>query len=217
MGIAASIFFILVLGLLIFPSGPFIRPHPLVWRLAFGVAVVYEIFLIMLLFQTKDHARMSMKFFDPTLGVKVTERSYAADCSVNFTTIGGAMDVFVLSHFLGWVIKAMLIRDWLICWVVSIQWELIEILFQHMLPNFAECWWDQWILDVGLSNALGIWIGCAIAEYLEMKEYKWGSYRAIPSFVGKAKRMLMQFTPASWTKVEWKSTSSIKRIVGSGQ
>ena len=79
-----------------------------------------------------------MKFFDPSLGVKVTERSYAADCSVNWTTVSGAMDVFVLSHFLGWVIKAMLIRDWLICWVVSIQWELIEILFQHWLPNFAE-------------------------------------------------------------------------------
>ena len=63
----------------------------------------------------------------------------------------------------------------LICWVISIQWELIEILFQHMLPNFAECWWDQWVLDVLLSNALGIYLGCKLAKYLEMKEYRWGS------------------------------------------
>lgn len=72
--------------------------------------------------------------------------------------------------------------------------------------------WDQWILDVGLSNALGIFIGCKLASYLEMKEYRWGSYTSIPSYLGKAKRTLLQFTPASWTKVEWKPTSSLKRI-----
>lgn len=26
---------------------------------------------------------------------------------------------------------------------------------QHMLPNFKECWWDSWILDVLLCNAAG--------------------------------------------------------------
>lgn len=83
-GVAAASFFVLVLGMLIFPSGPFIRPHPVVWRLAFGVAVLYEIWLILLLFQTKEHARLSMKFFDQSLGVPVTERSYAADCSFNW-------------------------------------------------------------------------------------------------------------------------------------
>lgn len=85
-GVAAASFFIFVLGLLVFPSGPFIRPHPLVWRLAFGVAVVYEIFLIMLLFQTKEHARMAMKFFNPELGVPVVERSYAANCELTYVT-----------------------------------------------------------------------------------------------------------------------------------
>jgi hypothetical protein len=85
-GVAAASFFVLVLGMIIFPSGPFIRPHPVVWRLAFGVAVLYEIWLILLLFQTKEHARLSMKFFDQSLGVPVSERSYAADCSFNWVS-----------------------------------------------------------------------------------------------------------------------------------
>jgi hypothetical protein len=26
---------------------------------------------------------------------------------------------------------------------------------QHMLPNFNECWWDSWLLDVAICNSLG--------------------------------------------------------------
>lgn len=77
-----------------------------------------------------------------------------------------------------------------------------------------RCWWDQWILDVALANGLGIYCGCRLARYLEVKQYHWGSYSSIPSYLGKAKRTLMQFTPSSWTKVQWKSTSSIKRLIG---
>ncbi len=28
---------------------------------------------------------------------------------------------------------------------------------QHMLPNFNECWWDSWVLDVAVCNFAG---GC---------------------------------------------------------
>jgi hypothetical protein len=24
-----------------------------------------------------------------------------------------------------------------------------------MLPNFNECWWDSWLLDVAICNSLG--------------------------------------------------------------
>jgi len=214
LGVGAAAFFVLILGLLIFPSGPFIRPHPLVWRLAFGVGVVYEIGLIILLFQTKESARKGMQFFDSTLGQEVAERSYAADCSFTLSNVWANCDRFVLSHFIGWIVKALILRDPLLCWVVSVQWELIEIAFQYLLPNFAECWWDQWVLDVALANGIGIYVGCKLAKYLEMKQYNWGSYRSIPSIVGKVQRTILQFTPASWTKVEWKPISSINRLLG---
>ena len=32
-------------------------------------------------------------------------------------------------------------------------------LLQHWLPNFNECWWDSWVLDVALCNAIGIFTG----------------------------------------------------------
>lgn len=44
---------------------------------------------------------------------------------------------------LGWVFKMFLFRDVYVCWFLSIWFELLEYSFQHILPNFAECWWDH--------------------------------------------------------------------------
>ncbi len=51
--------------------------------------------------------------------------------------------------------QALVIRDWAMLWVLSIGFELMELTFQHMLPNFNECWWDSWVLDVAVCNLLG--------------------------------------------------------------
>ena len=32
---------------------------------------------------------------------------------------------------------------------------------QHLLPNFNECWWDRWLLDVLICNNIGIVAGKA--------------------------------------------------------
>lgn len=45
--------------------------------------------------------------------------------------------------FFGWWMKTLMIRDVRICWILSIGFELAELTFQHLLPNFKECWWDQ--------------------------------------------------------------------------
>jgi hypothetical protein len=39
---------------------------------------------------------------------------------------------------------------------VSVMFELMELTFQHWLPNFNECWWDSWILDVLICNNIGV-------------------------------------------------------------
>ena len=46
-------------------------------------------------------------------------------------------------------------------WFISIAFELCELTFQHWLPNFNECWWDSWVLDVLVCNAIGIYAGAA--------------------------------------------------------
>ena len=119
-------------------SGPFIRPHPLFWRFIFAVSVLYETFLIGLLFLNRDQARAAFGLLDPKLGVPLAERSYASDCALTWKNIEPAVfDRFFVSHFLGWFGKSLMLRDQVLCWIVSVTWEVIEILFTHHLPNFA--------------------------------------------------------------------------------
>ena len=89
------------------------------------------------------------------------------------------MDVFALAHFLGWVLKALLLRHYGICWTISVTWEITEVAFAHLLPNFAECWWDSWLLDVIICNGLGIYCGMLICRMLEMRTYKWESIKYV--------------------------------------
>jgi hypothetical protein len=207
--------FIMILGMLVFPSGPFIRPHPILWRVVFAVAVIYEIVLIAILFQSKSGARQMMTFFDSSLGVPLNERNYAADCALTWTNVSGNIDIFVVSHFVGWALKALIIRDTAMLWTLSIMWEFIEMLFTHMLPNFAECWWDQWILDVLICNGLGIYFGQILCRKLEMMDYHWKGVHEYPTYSAKARRVLMQFAaPESWVKVRWPKADSLKRFFG---
>lgn len=94
------------------------------------------------------------------------------------------------------------------------MWELTEMVFAHLLPNFVECWWDALILDVLICNGLGIWIGMRICHYFEMRTYNWESVKDIQSTTGKIRRVVLQFTPASWTTVRWLDpNSSNMRII----
>ncbi|KAJ8437203.1 hypothetical protein Cgig2_007553 [Carnegiea gigantea] len=59
-----------------------IRPHPAIWRLVHGMAVIYLVALTFLLFQKRDDARQFMKYLHPDLGIELPERSYGADCRI---------------------------------------------------------------------------------------------------------------------------------------
>ena len=75
------------------------------------------------------------------------------------------------------------------------MWELTEVFFGHLLPNFYECWWDNIVLDVLICNNLGIFTGMMVGKWLEMREYHWESTKNISTKGGKLKRALLQFTP----------------------
>jgi hypothetical protein len=53
------------------------------------------------------------------------------------------VDIFVVAHALGWYGKSLIVRDYWLCWILSVTFELLEYSLAHHLNNFAECWWDH--------------------------------------------------------------------------
>ncbi|SAM01692.1 hypothetical protein [Absidia glauca] len=214
LGILAAICCFVFIGMLQLRNGPFVRPSIPFWRAILSLSVLYQLFLVFMLFLNKKDARQFMTYFDPALGIELPERSYADNCETSYSNIMAQIDIFVVAHAVGWYGKAMIIRDYWLCWILSVTFELLEYSLEHQLNNFAECWWDHWILDVLLCNWAGIYFGMKTCQYLEVKEYSWVGLRQIKSLRGKAKRAVQQFTPKGWTRFEWKTTSSPKNYFG---
>ena len=129
-----------------------------------------------LLMQSPTNARNTLKVFDSSLGQPLPEKDYAVDCRLYtpencmlpnatvplcyFHQISEVLfDEFVLAHFLGWFGKALLFRDWTMCWAISWLFEVLEVSLQHVLDNFNECWWDHLIVDVFVCNLVGMALG----------------------------------------------------------
>lgn len=221
-GVWAMIAVFLGYCLLQAPSTILIRPHPAIWRLVHGIAVVYLVALTFLLFQKRDDAQQFMKYVHPDLGVELPERSYGADCRIytpenpkgRFNNVYETLfDEFVLAHVLGWWGKAIMIRNQALLWLLSIGFEMMEVTFNNMLPNFNECWWDSVILDILICNWFGIWAGMKTVRYFDGKTYEWVGISRQRSIMGKVKRTLGQFTPAYWDKDEWYPLSGPRRFV----
>ncbi|MBZ3870274.1 Phosphatidylserine synthase 2 [Sciurus carolinensis] len=218
-GIVASILVFLCFGVTQAKDGPFSRPHPAYWRFWLCVSVVYELFLIFILFQTVQDGRQFLKYVDPRLGVPLPERDYGGNCLIYdpdnktdpFHNVWDKLDGFVPAHFIGWYLKTLMIRDWWMCMIISVMFEFLEYSLEHQLPNFSECWWDHWIMDVLVCNGLGIYCGMKTLEWLSLKTYKWQGLWNIPTYKGKMKRIAFQFTPYSWVRFEWKPASSLRR------
>jgi len=161
-------FFILGMSILVFPNGPFVRPHPAIWRMVFGTSMLYLCALVFLINLSKEQVQGIIKYYDESINfTKIDDKDYAVDCwNLRWDAIKDRLDVFVLAHFLGYVSKAVMMRSSALCWTISIMWEITEMLFMHVLPNFEECLWDQMLLDVVLCNGFGIFIGMRLCNLL---------------------------------------------------
>lgn len=216
----AAVFFLTYCTLQL-PDGHFVRPHPIFWRFITGCFILYELFLIFMLFLRTDDARAFMKHLDPKLGVELPETSYAADCRLytpenpesHFVNLRNTFfDRFVIMHFFGWIVGSLMVRSYFISWVLSVMFEVYELTFRHWLANFNECWWDHLFFDIFTCNAAGIYIGMKICRWYEMKKFNWVGIRKIPNLSGKAKRAIAQFTPAYWLAYDWKIFRSADRF-----
>lgn len=218
-GVIASILVFLAFGVTQAKDGPFLRPHPVIWRFILCCSVIYELCLIFLLFQSATDARRWMSHFDSNLGVQLPEQDYGGNCllyDANNTenpwhNIWDKMDGFVPAHLFGWWIKTLVLRDYWMTFLLSVLFEILEYSLQHQLPNFSECWWDHWIMDFVICNAGGIFLGMLTLHHLEIKKYHWRSLWNIPTYSGKFYRFMGQFTPYSWRKFKWSATDSLKR------
>ncbi|RHY39784.1 hypothetical protein DYB26_012630 [Aphanomyces astaci] len=101
-------------------------------------------------------------------------------------------------------------RDWRFCWVLGIGFELLELIFQCIIPDFQECWWDSLFMDLLGANFLGMCLGRLTLKYLETKEYDWSGKRSEQR--GYFSRAISQFTPFSWSRYDWEVFSSAKRF-----
>merc|ERR1719232_1323537 len=214
--IGVTIFF-MIISILTLPNGPFTRPHPSMWRCILGLSIMYLLLLQFLIHQDYDTVRAIIVWIDPKMRNYTvdSEKQYGVDCwDITWERLYSHLDWFAFGHYWGWGMKALVIRHYGLLWSVSIMWELTEMVFGHLLPNFYECWWDNLVLDVLVCNGLGIFTGMQVCRFLEMREYKWESIKNISGAKGKFKRALLQFTPESWTHVRWLDPqSSYMRLV----
>ena len=213
-------------------DGVFVRPHPAFWRAVTASGLLYLCGLVFLLFQSQHDARQLLRNLDPELGVELPERSYAEDCRLYtpeepvelfgyplpFKNIIAALDDrFVWAHFIGWWGKTLLFRDVYICWLSSILFEIMELSLQHMLPNFAECWWDHIILDVFGANLIGIILGGFTLRFFEMRSYDWTDSgwhsRDGVEQHGAVHKFLFWFTPRL-DELHWDWLDSWNRFTG---
>uniref|UniRef100_A0A7N4PKW7 Phosphatidylserine synthase n=2 Tax=Sarcophilus harrisii TaxID=9305 RepID=A0A7N4PKW7_SARHA len=200
-GVVASILVFLCFGVTQAKDGPFSRPHPAYWRFWLCVSVVYELFLIFILFQVSCSGAQ-----DQWGGAKVVPPPHPK--TVKYLGEGRVPGSLFSCP------QTLMIRDWWMCMIISVMFEFLEYSLEHQLPNFSECWWDHWIMDVLLCNGLGIYCGMKTLGWLSLKTYKWQGLWNIPTYKGKMKRIAFQFTPYSWVRFEWKPASNLRRWLG---
>lgn len=218
-GLAVAAFMFIMVGVTQFNDGPFTRPHPALWRAFLAVSVLYWLILVFLLFQTPAHARHLLSYLDDSLGKPPEERTYAERCDLYdpdhpsgnpYMNIIEKMDIFVIAHSLGWFVKALILRSAVLCHIQSVVFELLEYTLQFHMPNFAECWWDHWLLDVLICNAIGIHLGMWTCKWLTVKEYRWIGFWNIRTYSGRMKRLAQQFTPYNWTSFDWHALADLR-------
>ena len=216
-GLVGVVVIFMILSVITLPNGPFIRPHPALWRCVLGLSILYLLMLQFLVHQDYATIRTAILWIDPGMANYTidSEKEYGVNCmDITAERLWNSLDWFAFGHYWGWGMKALIIRHYGICWTISIMWELTEMVFGHLLPNFYECWWDNLVLDVLVCNGLGIFTGMQVCKFLTMREYKWESVKNKTTIGGKFKRALMQFTPESWTHTRWLDpASSYMRLI----
>ena len=158
-------------------SSPISRPHPIHWRIVLGCSIIHLFIVQFLMHQRHTAVQSVILWFDPSM------TNYTLDTASEYSkpkecwdvTINRILDqgMWAFSHYLGFVITAIVMRHYGVCWCISIIWELTELAFGHHIPGLYECWWDSIFIDILLCNGLGIFTGMQICRWMELCEHSW--------------------------------------------
>ncbi len=203
-------------------DGHLLRPHPAVWRLVHGMGLLYFVLLVFLLCQDFAGVARFLQLLDSEVGLKHAEHSYGSDCRLYAPELPDpwqnikdqVLDRFMVAHLLGWMLKALILRDWTLMWIASVLFEVLEVTFQHMYANFNECYWDHLALDVFGCNLAGMALGMWLVQRFATHEFNWSGRKitSIDSAMGKMVRVALQFTPYSFETYRWHVFNSWRQL-----
>lgn len=168
-------------GMFLLPAPKFSSPTKNFVKVIQAMAFAYFINLTILVLLDAESVKAVLTFIDPHLAFPLPERSYAVDCRIytpenpasKFNNIRETLDIFVASHFVGWMVKTLIFRNNLLTWFLSIIFEVYELSLKHWLPNFCECWWDHIFLDLFGCNLLGILMGNFVIKRFKLENFHW--------------------------------------------
>ncbi|CCW64272.1 unnamed protein product [Phytomonas sp. EM1] len=216
LGLFAAAFTFIGFGTVNLPDSLMVRPHPAVWRAVLACGILYFTFMTFVLFIDLKTVHQLLGYYDPKLLEPIPERAYAEDCRISTAErpylFLENLDIFIVAHALGYVVKTLMLRDWRLATCLSLAFEVSELSLQHILPNFRECWWDHLILDVLLCNGGGTIVGVWLLRWLKAKQYKWIHMTKIKGIKGKARRLLGQLSPRSFESYSWNVFERPKRL-----
>ncbi len=169
-----------LVGLVISFKLSFMKPVSFLSVLSRFLISGYTLLLLTSLLMFKRESFLRSVLNQLSVGFPMPEKDYGDVCQIYtpdhpsgdpFFNVTDRVDVFVLAHSLGWFVKALIVRDLRVSWICSVLFEVIEVAFAHLLPNFNECWWDSIIMDIFGCNLLGIHLADLALTYLGWEKF----------------------------------------------
>lgn len=150
-----------------------------------GFTVTYALFLILIVQQSYEQAKYTWNIIEPAVPEERARQYFATwqtNCELSWKNLSNKLDRYSAAHLIGWVLHAVLIRDYPVMHLWSILTELVEMLFGEVIPPLAECWWDQLICDMFLTNLPGMLIGMGIIKFFGWQKFDWLGRNGVSGF-----------------------------------
>lgn len=144
-------------------------------RVWIQLTLIYMCFMIFMLNMRPDYGRYLLSFFDTSLdmGVDDSKHTYDDNCEFYLSNIWDNIDHYFVVHLCDWFLATLVIRDPYILHFWHLLDEVIELSWQHILPHFAECWWDHIFLDICMTNIPAICFGLFVMDKCGIRRYDW--------------------------------------------